>query len=126
LQVSIIRERRVYRPYGLNGGEDAECGLNLWVRNVEKTNWEKSLKEFRDPQAVKDEVEQTEYEERYINLGAKNSAAMEAGDRIIVCTPGGGGWGAPGQKSLVKDRADHTGSWKKGSGAIRDDTALQA
>src|SRR5438067_1228833 len=45
-QVSILSERRVYRPYGLHGGEDAEyspppmvsdcrCGLNLWIRKLE-------------------------------------------------------------------------------------------
>ena len=44
-QVSILSERRVYRPYGLHGGEDAEfvtikfrltsrCGLNLWIRKI--------------------------------------------------------------------------------------------
>jgi len=44
-QVSILSERRVYRPYGLHGGEDAEfvppeskanprCGLNLWIRKM--------------------------------------------------------------------------------------------
>ncbi|OAQ62012.1 5-oxoprolinase [Pochonia chlamydosporia 170] len=126
LQVSILSERRVYHPYGLNGGEDGECGLNLWVRNVEKTNWEKSLKQFREPHAAKDPTDEVELEERFINMGAKNSAAMAAGDRIIVCTPGGGGWGAPGNKSLVKERADHTESWKKGSSAAREDTALQA
>jgi 5-oxoprolinase (ATP-hydrolysing) len=45
-QVSILSERRVYHPYGLHGGEDAEfvppkflpncrCGLNLWIRKIE-------------------------------------------------------------------------------------------
>ncbi|EFY90148.1 putative 5-oxoprolinase [Metarhizium acridum CQMa 102] len=125
LQVSILSERRVYHPYGMNGGEDGECGLNLWVRNVEKTDWEKSLKQFREPHS-NDETEEAEYEERYINMGAKNSAAMKAGDRIIVCTPGGGGWGMPGRKSRVRDQIDHTESWKKGSGAAREDMALQA
>ncbi|KHN96926.1 Hydantoinase B/oxoprolinase [Metarhizium album ARSEF 1941] len=126
LQVSILSERRVYHPYGMNGGEDGECGLNLWVRSVEKTDWEKSLKQFREPHAGNRETEEAEYEERYINMGAKNSAAMKAGDRIIVCTPGGGGWGVPGLKSRVRDQVDHKENWKKGSGATREDTALQA
>lgn len=34
VQVSILSERRVYRPYGMAGGEGAQCGLNLWVRKV--------------------------------------------------------------------------------------------
>ena len=44
-QVSILSERRVYRPYGLHGGEDAECGLNLWIRkmNVEGKEIEQTM-----------------------------------------------------------------------------------
>ncbi|KAH6899929.1 Hydantoinase B/oxoprolinase-domain-containing protein [Thelonectria olida] len=124
LQVSILSERRVYHPYGLNGGEDGECGLNLWVRKVEKTNWEASLKRFHN----KDDAgeTETEYEERHINLGAKNSAAMKAGDRIIVCTPGGGGWGLKGTKGVAKQRVDPTEAWRKGSGSAREEAALQA
>ncbi|KAF7560877.1 hypothetical protein G7046_g3252 [Stylonectria norvegica] len=122
LQVSILSERRVYHPYGLKGGGDGECGLNLWVRKVEKTSWEASLRQLNN----KDDVGETEYEERHINLGAKNSAAMKAGDRIIVCTPGGGGWGAEGIESTARRAVDHTEAWRKGSGAMRDDTALQA
>ncbi|KAG5943332.1 hypothetical protein E4U60_006750 [Claviceps pazoutovae] len=134
LQVSILSERRVYRPYGLKGGEDGQCGLNLWVRHVEKQNWEKSLRRFRYDQGGNDDNhderddkdDNVEYEERYINLGAKNSAAMKAGDRIIVCTPGGGGWGVPGQKSVATQKKDHMEGWKRGSGAAREDAALQA
>ncbi len=51
---------------------------------------------------------------------------QEAGDRIIVNTPGGGGWGKVGGESRAKDRIDVTEGWKKGSGAARDDAALQA
>ncbi|UZP36101.1 hypothetical protein NXS19_003917 [Fusarium pseudograminearum] len=122
LQVSILSERRVYRPYGLNGGGDGECGLNLWVRKVEKANWEASLKQFH----TKDEAGEVEYEERNVNMGAKNTAAMKAGDRIIICTPGGGAWGAEGAESVAKKKVDHTEAWRKGSGSARDETALQA
>lgn len=123
LQVSILSERRVYRPYGLGGGGDGECGLNLWVRRVEKANWETSLKQIHGSGEGAGEVE---YEERQINMGAKNSAAMKAGDRIIVCTPGGGGWGPEGSESVAKRRIDHTDTWRKGSGGAREETALQA
>lgn len=124
LQVSILSERRVYRPYGLKGGEDGQCGLNLWVRKVEKADWERSKRELN--RTDKDPEEKVEYEERQINMGAKNSAAMLAGDRIIINTPGGGGWGKPGDGSKVKDRVDHTDSWAKGSGAAREEAALQS
>ncbi|KAF4125772.1 5-oxoprolinase (ATP-hydrolysing) [Geosmithia morbida] len=141
LQVSILSERRVYRPYGLNGGEDGECGLNLWVRRVKRADWQKSLKELQsggsgggggaaaaaaaESESKREDEGEDEYEERHINLGAKNSAAMKAGDRIIVCTPGGGGWGPVGEDSLEKNTVDHTDGWRKGSGAARDDAALQ-
>ncbi|KAF8447096.1 Hydantoinase B/oxoprolinase-domain-containing protein [Kalaharituber pfeilii] len=69
VQVSILSERRVFRPYGMNGGEDGACGVNLWVRKNE------------------------DGKERVVNLGGKNTAGMKDGDRIIVMTPGGGGWG---------------------------------
>ncbi|KAF5003661.1 hypothetical protein FDECE_9804 [Fusarium decemcellulare] len=122
LQVSILSERRVYHPYGLNGGGDGECGLNLWVRKVEKANWETSLKQFH----TQEDAGEVEYEERHINMGAKNTASMKAGDRIIVCTPGGGAWGAEGSESVAKKKIDHTEAWRKGSGGAREETALQA
>lgn len=129
LQVSILSERRVYRPYGLKGGEDGQCGLNLWVRRVEKADWQRSMKSVQGATAQEQqrkEADGVEFEERYINIGAKNSAAMAAGDRIIVNTPGGGGWGAAGEESVATSRTDHTDGWKKGSGAARDDAALQS
>ncbi|KAG1152022.1 hypothetical protein G6F37_002401 [Rhizopus arrhizus] len=69
IQVSILSERRVFRPYGMKGGEDAEKGLNLWVRSEEN----KII--------------------RTLNLTGKNSALFKRGDRIIIQTPGGGGYG---------------------------------
>ncbi|KAI1389762.1 Hydantoinase B/oxoprolinase-domain-containing protein [Hypoxylon trugodes] len=123
LQVSILSERRVYHPYGLAGGEDAECGLNIWVRRVQKTNPEKDL--AAQGEHLQQDESNAEYEERCINLGAKNSAPMKTGDRIIINTPGGGGWGKVGDEKVERKREDHTESWRKGSHAAREDTALQ-
>ncbi|KAK4219113.1 5-oxoprolinase [Rhypophila decipiens] len=125
VQVSILSERRVYRPYGLNGGEDAQAGLNLWVRKVKKASWESSLKKLQNGGAGEEQEEEEEEEERYINLGAKNSAPMKAGDRIIIMTPGGGGWGKVGEEKVHLKERDPTEGWKKGSFAAREDTALQ-
>ncbi len=66
-----------------------------------------------------------EYEERYINLGAKNSAPMKAGDRIIICTPGGGGWGPVGDESQAQRTKDPKEAWRMGSHAAREEAALQ-
>ncbi|KAI0536346.1 hydantoinase B/oxoprolinase [Xylaria digitata] len=126
VQVSILSERRVYRPYGLAGGGDAQCGLNIWVRRVAKSNPEKDLAAQGQHVTTDGEQDGTEYEERRMNLGAKNTAAMKPGDRIIINTPGGGGWGpVGGEKALAKD-VDHTKAWRGGSHVAREEMALQA
>lgn len=99
VQVSILSERRVYHPYGLEGGEDAQCGQNLWVRRIQQPNGD--------------------WEERYISLGGKNSAQMQPGDRIIVRTPGGGGWGRAGDQREVLREQDARHAWRGGSIANR-------
>ncbi|KAL3118966.1 hypothetical protein niasHT_003749 [Heterodera trifolii] len=70
LHLSLLTERRVFPPYGLNGGEAAKRGKNTLCR--------------------KDGTR--------VNLGAKNSAEVEAGDILELETPGGGGWGQNEQK----------------------------
>lgn len=127
VQVSILSERRTYRPYGLAGGEDAQCGLNLWVRNVEVTDPAKSDKQLNGDK--EDGEQSVVYEERRINLGGKNSAAMKEGERIIICTPGGGGWGPVEERNaegLWHKEADARAGWRGGSHAAREEAALQA
>ena len=103
VQVSILSERRVYHPYGLHGGEDAQCGKNIWVRKLKR----------KGEDGTEDVVE------RHISLGSKNTASMQPGERIIVMTPGGGGYGKVGDKRKVRGRDDHEKGWKKGSHAAR-------
>lgn len=141
VQVSILSERRVYHPYGMEGGEDAACGLNIWVRKVDRKNIDKNSdarqKTDEDGQAkTAGAVEALEekqggiasgggedVEYRYINLGAKNTASMRPGERIIVYTPGGGGWGKEGEKSKAVRKEDPQHAWRKGSVASRQQTA---
>lgn len=129
VQVSILSERRVYHPYGLEGGEDAECGLNVWVRNVEVTDPERSDKQLTSSSRP-DVHDAVVYEERRINLGGKNTAAMKAGERIIINTPGGGGWGKVGdrgeQEGLRPKKQDPKHAWRGGSHVSREELALQA
>ena len=106
VQVSILSERRVFHPYGLHGGRDAACGQNIWVRNIGGTQ-----------NGVADERK-----ERRINLGGKNTASMQPGDRIIIMTPGGGGWGQPGRESAAVVRRDSRQAWRKGRLAARAET----
>ncbi|KAE8366238.1 Hydantoinase B/oxoprolinase-domain-containing protein [Aspergillus caelatus] len=71
MECSILSERRVHRPYGLEGGEDAQSGLNLWISKDEESG-----------------------EERVVNIGGKNTVSMKTHDRVVIMTAGGGGWGA--------------------------------
>jgi 5-oxoprolinase (ATP-hydrolysing) len=66
LQMAILSERRVYPPYGLEGGEPGRRGENVFIR--------------RDG--------------RRLNLGAKNEIHARQGDRFRILTPGGGGFGS--------------------------------
>ncbi|KAJ6157946.1 hypothetical protein N7470_005538 [Penicillium chermesinum] len=71
VKCSILSERRVHRPYGLEGGEDAETGLNQWITTDGETG-----------------------EPRHINIGGKNTVDVKTHDRVVIMTAGGGGWGA--------------------------------
>lgn len=117
VQVSILSERRVYRPYGLEGGEDAQCGRNIWVRKVKKLEGGDDVASNKT--VVNGEKKEESQEWRYVSLGAKNTAAMQAGERIIVETPGGGGWGPVGKDSAKKEKDDPRKNWRGGSIASR-------
>ena len=60
-----------------------------------------------------------DYEFRHISLGAKNTASMQPGERIIVMTPGGGGWGPAGKDKSLSGKDDPKKSWKGGSVSSR-------
>ncbi|OGW36816.1 MAG: hypothetical protein A2Y97_06085 [Nitrospirae bacterium RBG_13_39_12] len=65
--VTIISERRNYEPYGMNGGENGEKGVNLLKKS----------------------------EGKIIKLPHRIELKVEPGDSIIIETPGGGGFGFP-------------------------------
>ncbi|KAI9183555.1 hypothetical protein H9P43_004473 [Blastocladiella emersonii ATCC 22665] len=71
LQVSVLTERRVHSPYGLAGGHSGEPGRNLLIKGGGDGG------------------------KRTINLGGKCTVKVEAGDTVMICTPGAGGYGAP-------------------------------
>lgn len=72
VQVSILSERRTTAPFGMNGGEYASKGENLWIRSKQG---------------------------KTVSLGGKNTAIFEKGDHIVIKSPGGGGYGVPGEKA---------------------------
>lgn len=66
VKLSILTQHRKYAPYGLNGGESGECGEQYILKP--------SGKEIR--------------------LAGVDGAELEIGDRLIMKTPGGGGYGS--------------------------------
>ncbi|KAL3452337.1 Hydantoinase B/oxoprolinase-domain-containing protein [Aspergillus insuetus] len=70
MRFSILSDRRVYAPYGQEGGEDGSLGKNYVYRwNEDKT------------------------EHQRISLGGKAELRLDAGELMEVNSPGGGGWG---------------------------------
>ncbi|KAI8902665.1 Hydantoinase B/oxoprolinase-domain-containing protein [Globomyces pollinis-pini] len=67
LQLSLLSERRVFQPYGLNGGGSGSVGMNSLIRQTPSGPLE-------------------------LNFGGKNATIVNKGDRIRLQTPGGGGW----------------------------------
>ena len=86
VQVSILSERRVFAPFGLEGGGDGKRGRNTWVKRARADDGDL-------PNSF-DEEGESEVPTRRINLGGKQTVAMGAGDRIVIETPGAGAWGA--------------------------------
>uniref|UniRef100_A0A663DXR9 5-oxoprolinase, ATP-hydrolysing n=1 Tax=Aquila chrysaetos chrysaetos TaxID=223781 RepID=A0A663DXR9_AQUCH len=76
--LSVLSERRAVRPYGLRGGSPGAPGLNLLLRRDGRT----------------------------INLGAKTSVPVEPGDIFRLQTPGGGGFGSPGEGGDTEEAAE--------------------
>jgi 5-oxoprolinase (ATP-hydrolysing) len=86
IEVSMLSERRVHGPYGADGGEPGSTGLNIQVKQDSNGTGK----------------------ERRINIGGKATVKFGTGDRLVIHTPGGGGWGAPGSRrkeiEVVKER----------------------
>ncbi|KAH0309188.1 hydantoinase B/oxoprolinase, partial [Aureobasidium melanogenum] len=80
VQCSILSERRSRQPYGLEGGEAGASGLNLVIKKDEYSD-----------------------EKRVINLGAKGTIKLGEGDRIVINSPGGGGWGSVQEDGVADD-----------------------
>ena len=71
ITLSLLTERRVLEPRGIKGGQNGKCGENILVKK------DNSL----------------------LYLGPKTSVEVDAGDMLVLKTPGGGGYGVPGSES---------------------------
>jgi N-methylhydantoinase B len=74
--LSLMGERRLTAPWGLSGGEDGSVGEDWLIR------------------VTGDRMQ----------LESKCTVDVEPGDELLVLTPGGGGWGDPGEKGSHRDR----------------------
>ncbi|KAF4761358.1 hypothetical protein N7455_002274 [Penicillium solitum] len=78
MSVSILSERRSFAPYGMAGGADGKRGKNTWITKAG----------------------------RHISVGGKNSIRVQPGDRFVIETPGGGGYGVLGEpRKLTVDQS---------------------
>jgi len=73
-RVTILSERRIFRPYGLRGGSPGAPGRNTLIRRGKS-----------------------------VPLGSKTNLQAEAGDILRIETPGGGGYGRPGARKASRD-----------------------
>lgn len=78
--LSVLTERRVLHPYGMNGGHPGKRGLNL----VQKADG------------------------RIIYVGSKTAIDVKCGDMFCLKTPGGGGYGPPEDQSEDSDNTADT------------------
>ncbi|XP_017878802.1 5-oxoprolinase isoform X2 [Ceratina calcarata] len=72
MMLSVLTERRVHSPPGLAGGQPGEKGRNTLLRA----------------------------DGRKINLGSKTAVPVCPGDTFLLETPGGGGYGIPGEQAI--------------------------
>jgi N-methylhydantoinase B len=63
-RMSLLAERRKRRPYGLQGGDEGQAGIDVVIS-----------------------------EGRTRKIVSKGSHELKKGDRVRIETPGGGGWG---------------------------------
>ncbi|XP_031780579.1 5-oxoprolinase [Nasonia vitripennis] len=80
MTLSVLTERRVHCPPGLEGGDPGARGRNTLKR----------------------------VDDRTINLGPKTAVAVNPGDVFILETPGGGGYGEPSEKPVFTKRTTRT------------------
>ncbi|KAG5890200.1 hypothetical protein JTB14_010662 [Gonioctena quinquepunctata] len=78
LTLSVLTERRVLQPYGLQGGNPGARGLNLLIRADGRT----------------------------INLGPKTAIPVLPGDVFQLHTPGGGGYGSEEMSKDISEEVE--------------------
>lgn len=70
VEVTLLTQHRKEKPFGLKGGETGDAGQQFTIRASGKR----------------------------LSLKGQDARKLHAGDRIVIKTPGGGGYGKPGKK----------------------------
>ena len=82
----------------MNGGGEGGRGLNIWIRAEDGSE---------------------------INIGGKNTVQVSKGDRIVIATPGGGGWGKTTDvEPAAVIRSNTARGTTLGNGSVGQRTAL--
>jgi 5-oxoprolinase (ATP-hydrolysing) len=103
MQVSLLTERRSRAPYGMSGGGEGKTGVNTWLKQTHGV--------------VK----------RKVNLGGKASVRVAAGDRLVLHTPGGGGWGVGDRRNVVQtDKVAKPGHVWEPRGSLAEKASAEA
>ncbi|KAG1725874.1 Hydantoinase B/oxoprolinase [Suillus paluster] len=113
MQVSILSERRTRAPYGMAGGEPAMMGRNTWIKQRRTEDGD-----------IPEETSNEDLGPRHINIGGKATVFMGKGDRLLIETPGGGGWGRPDEDQLEINE-EHKHAWEA-RGSFAERAAAQA
>ncbi|KAH7021304.1 Hydantoinase B/oxoprolinase-domain-containing protein [Microdochium trichocladiopsis] len=96
LKCSILSDRRVYAPYGMNGGRPGKKGENYVFKfSVGDEDEGEDEDEEQDPEINGHGAGDKESSMKKIALGGKAVVNLEPGEIMQINTPGGGGWGKP-------------------------------
>jgi len=101
MHAMVIGERRVNQPYGMHGGGPGQRGCSFWVRRND------------------DGTTST------IKLKPSPKIEPSVGDRLIIHTPGGGAYGAPGAELKVPESVKELEQWPRANGSVAAFMSMQ-
>lgn len=147
--MSILSERRAIAPYGMAGGACASKGLNLLLRPIQEDDKEptagnnsiegsmskkRRLVHSSDDSKNNADVVGSGGSFRTVNIGSKSTVSVDPGDRLVIMSPGGGGYGAPSSSNTTTDTSNATTNTAtlsslsvniRISGSLQDYTSMQ-
>jgi 5-oxoprolinase (ATP-hydrolysing) len=95
------------------GGDPAAMGRNTWIKQRRSENGD-----------IPEEDSNEDLGPRHINIGGKATVFMGKGDRLLIETPGGGGWGEPEEGQLDTNQ-EYRHAWEA-RGSFVERAAAQA